>query len=208
MDAVKALQAWLNMRRTLTGQPMRAGEPIFISPQRNPIKKATISEQFNKLAIRCGLEHKKFGKASEIRYRFHAHELRDSFRTVCTVCGLDYPVAEFFIGHSIDKLGYDKSPSVYPEHFRGQYAKLEAMLNIFSSQGAGLKKLEALEKTLNERERVIQALIQSGEQREAELKALNEKMEKIEGSKENLALLLQRVIELERRLEGKEGNTG
>jgi hypothetical protein len=33
-------------------------------------------------------------------------------------------------------------------------------------------------------------------------------MEKIEGSKENLALLLQRVIELERRLEGKEGNTG
>ena len=69
-------------------------------------------------------------------------------------------------------------------------------------------KLEALEKTLNARERVIQALIQSGEQREAELKALNEKMEKIEGSKENLALLLQRVIELERRLEVKEGNTG
>jgi len=38
-DALKSLQAWLNVRKTLTNKPMQNGEPIFISTQRNPVKK-------------------------------------------------------------------------------------------------------------------------------------------------------------------------
>jgi len=42
-DALKALHAWLNIRKTLTNKPMQNGEPIFISLQRNPVKKEQLS---------------------------------------------------------------------------------------------------------------------------------------------------------------------
>jgi hypothetical protein len=36
-------------------------------------------------------------------------------------------IAEYLIGHTIDKLGYDKSPQVYPDHFKFEYAKVELL---------------------------------------------------------------------------------
>lgn len=56
------------------------------------------------------------------------------------------------IGHAIDKLGYDKSPQVYPEHFRVEYGKVEPMLNIFSNQAVGLKKITELEAKLSDKD--------------------------------------------------------
>jgi integrase len=140
-DAVAALQAWMNVRQSLTGEPMRNGEPIFITAQKTGVTKEMLSNLFNRLAINSGLETRKFGRPSEVRYRFHAHELRDTFRTACTVAGIAQPVCEWFIGHEIDRLHYDKSPSVYPEHFRTEYMKVEPYVNVFSSQAVGLKKL-------------------------------------------------------------------
>jgi predicted RNase H-like nuclease (RuvC/YqgF family) len=107
-------------------------------------------------------------------------------RSACTVAGVARPVAEYIIGHDIDKLYYDKSPDVYPEHYRQEYAKVEPLINIFSSENRSLKKL-------SEKDHVIDALAKNG----AELK---EKVERIEGSKESLALLLQKVLELEKKL--------
>ncbi|MDG6939015.1 MAG: hypothetical protein JRN39_01240 [Nitrososphaerota archaeon] len=72
-------------------------------------------------AMRSGVQQRKPGTK---RYRIHGHEFRDTFRTTCKVAGVDGAVAEFLIGHGIDKLGYDKSPWVYPEHFRKQYQLL------------------------------------------------------------------------------------
>jgi len=63
------------------------------------------------------------------RYRIHGHEFRDAFKTTCKVAGVDGAVAEFFIGHEIDSLGYDKSPWAYPEHFREQYLLAEPYLS-------------------------------------------------------------------------------
>jgi hypothetical protein len=204
VDAVKALQQWLNVRKTLMGKPMRDGEAIFLTPQRSPLKKESISTIFNRLAIASGLESRKYGKASEIRYRFHAHELRDTFRSACTVAGVEHPVAEYMIGHSIDKLGYDKSPEVYPEHFKVEYAKVEPMLNIFSNQGVGLKKITELEAKIQEKESVIQSLIQNGHQKATEMDELKAKVAQIESSKLALEALLKRVLELESKLsEGK-----
>lgn len=193
VDAVKALQQWLNVRKTLMGKPMQNGEAIFVTPQRNALKKESISTIFNRLAIAAGLEPKKYGKASEIRYRFHAHELRDTFRSACTVAGVAHPVAEYMIGHSIDKLGYDKSPQVYPEHFKNEYAKVEGMLNIFSSQALGLKKIEELERKLSDKDQVIESLVKNGSE-------LKEKVQRMEGSREGIEALLKRVLELEKKL--------
>jgi hypothetical protein len=177
VDALKALQAWLNVRKTLTNKPMREGEPLFISKQRTPLKKESLSYLFNQCAISAGLESKKYGKASEIRYRFHGHELRDIFRTTCTVSGLDHPVSEFFIGHTIDKLGYDKSPTVYPEHYKAQYKKVEPMLNIFSSLGVNAKKLGDMEQKLNDKEKVIDALAQNSTKKDQEFLELKSQVE-------------------------------
>jgi len=194
---VKALQQWLNVRKTLMGKPIQNGEAIFLTSQRSPLKKESISTIFNRLAIAAGLEPKKYGKASEIRYRFHAHELRDTFRSACTVAGVAHTVAEYMIGHAIDKLGYDKSPMVYPEHFRSEYAKVEPMLNIFSSQAIGLRKIEELERKLSDKDQVIETLVKNG----AELK---EKIQTIEGSREGLEALLKRVLDLEKKLGKKD----
>ena len=57
------------------------------------------------------------------RYAWHSHEVRDTIRTLARGKA-DQAVAEFIIGHSIDKLGYDKSPRNDPEYFRGEYLKL------------------------------------------------------------------------------------
>ena len=64
-----------------------------------------------------------------MRYRIHGHEFRDTFKTTCKVAGVDGAVAEFFIGHKIDPLGYDKSPWAYPEHFKEQYLLVEPHLS-------------------------------------------------------------------------------
>jgi len=181
-DALVALQAWMNIRQSLTGQPMRNGEPIFITSQRTPVTKEMLSSLFNRLAINVGLEVRKYGRPSEVRYRFHAHELRDTFRTACTVAGIAYPVCEFLIGHEIDKLHYDKSPSVYPEHFRAEYMKVESYINVFSNQAVGIEKLERLEAEI------------------VELRKTNEKYQKIQDSADAIQRLLQRVEELEKRL--------
>ena len=200
VDAVKALQQWLNLRKTLTGKPMQNGDSIFITSQRSALKKESISTIFNRLAIAAGLESKKYGKASEIRYRFHAHELRDTFRSACTVAGVAHPVAEYMIGHSIDKLGYDKSPQVYPEHFKVEYGKVEPMLNIFSSQALGMKKITELETKIQEKESVIQTLIQNGQLKATEMDELKAKVAQIESSKPALEALLKRLLKLESKL--------
>jgi integrase len=179
-DAVKALQAWMNIRQSLTGTAMRNGEPIFITLQKTPVTKDMMSGLFNRLAIRSGLEVRKFGKPSEVRYRFHPHELRDTFRTACTVAGIAFPVCEFLIGHEIDKLHYDKSPDVYPEHFRNEYLKVESYVNVFSSQAVGIKKLGELEAKISEKDKVIESLVTNGQTKASEIQALKDKVDGFE----------------------------
>ncbi len=148
-DALKSLQSWLKVRQTLTNRPIQVGEPIFITRQRTPVRKEQLSTMFNNLAIRAGLEVKKYGKASEVRYRFHEHELRDTFKSACTANGVNHVVSEFFIGHSIDRLGYDKSPNAYPEVYKQEYKKVEQYLNVISKPQA---QVDRLEKKLEEKE--------------------------------------------------------
>lgn len=152
IDALKSLQSWLKVRQTLTNKTIQAREPIFITKQRTQIRKEQLSIMFNNLAIRAGLEVKKYGKASEVRYRFHEHELRDCFKSACTANGVNHVISEFFIGHSIDRLGYDKSPNVYPEVYKQEYKKVEQYLNVISKPQA---QVDRLEKKLEEKEKQI-----------------------------------------------------
>jgi hypothetical protein len=180
VDALQALQQWLTYRETLTGEKMREGEPLFITIRHTPIGRDRVSNEFTQLAITAGLETKKYGKANEVRYRFHSHELRDTFRTNCTIAGVNYPVAEFFLGHSIDKLGYDKSPEVDVEHFRSQYRLVEPYVNVLSRQSVSTKKVEELEQKITERDSIVQALLNDGKSKDERVTELEKKLETLE----------------------------
>ena len=75
------------------------------------------------------------------------------------------------------------------------------MINIFSSEGRSLKKINELEQKLDEKETVIETLVQNEHQKSGEIAELRAKVESIENSRESLTLLLNKVLELEKRLE-------
>jgi hypothetical protein len=88
------------------------------------------------------------GKGASRRYPFHSHEGRDTLVTLGRRAGVDLAVVNFFVGHSIDRYGYDKSPWDDPEHFAEQYSKLSRYLNVVSGREELLK--EQYDKTLQE----------------------------------------------------------
>jgi hypothetical protein len=96
-----------------------------------------------KIAKRTGLI-----QTNEIhRYHIHAHEFRDLFKSLCTLNGVNPVASEFFLGHRIDKLGYDKSPEYDIDWFKREYLKVEPQLNLLSGAGnrEDMKKEVALE---------------------------------------------------------------
>jgi len=131
---LQLLKDWLNVRRMETGTEIgvRRGDegelsdPIFISSQGFPIYEGLVAKIVRESSFKAGIQRSIPGTK---RYRIHGHEFRDTFKTTCRIAGVDGAVSEFFIGHSIDPLGYDKSPWAYPEHFKEQYMRAEPYLS-------------------------------------------------------------------------------
>jgi len=99
-----------------------------------PIAASLIGNAITKAARKAGLT-----KENELgRYHIHAHELRDLFKSLCTLNGVNQVASELFLGHTVDKLGYDKSPQYDEEWFKNEYRKVEPLLNIVSNP-KGLK---------------------------------------------------------------------
>ena len=46
---------------------------------------------------------------------------------------MDKDAVEFFLGHEVDRLKYDKTPIYHPGWFQQEYSKMESILNIISS---------------------------------------------------------------------------
>jgi len=181
-DAVDAIKLWFKARERLTKKPIQIGEPIFIvrnkkfstregserslkRGERNtftPVYSWTIERIMRTLAHETGIEFKqkfdpeKYSSIAQIRYKFHPHELRDVFKSVCTIAGVNPVASEWFLGHDIDRLGYDKSPWIDVEFFKAQYAKVERSINLVSSLGSPIEiseqhnRMSTLEKTIKE----------------------------------------------------------
>ena len=91
-----------------------------------------IAETITETAKRLGLVHPgKLGPAT--RYHIHPHEVRDLVKSLCQLNGVREVASKLFLGHSIDKLGYDKSPKYDVEFFRREYLKVEPLLNVISN---------------------------------------------------------------------------
>jgi hypothetical protein len=134
-DAVEALKDWLNVRLNLTGKKITIrpnqrpnelpkSDPIFIVKKGQPVRAYLVSKIFRDVGVEAGIiirpnEKTERFKGASRRYAFHSHEVRDLLKSLARVCGVDTPAADFFLGHSIDKLGYDKSPWTFPERVKG-----------------------------------------------------------------------------------------
>jgi hypothetical protein len=141
-DAKHMIHAWLAIR------PQTSIDALFVVLNKNlnewvPLKGRNIGHTITKLAKKIGLI-----QANTLgRYHVHAHEFRDLFKSLCTLNGLVPVASEFFLGHRIDKAGYDKSPDYDVDWFRTEYLKVAPQLNIISQpqQREDLKKEVALE---------------------------------------------------------------
>jgi integrase len=125
-DGQEALRAWLRVRPNFGGN-------IFYTNFGTPLKQSTVRTYWLRKLERLGLiTRMPGGREGGIRYGKNLHELRDLFKTRWRLSGCDPEVADWFMGHDIDRLGYDKSPWEYPEWYEHQYLKAEPWLNILS----------------------------------------------------------------------------
>jgi integrase len=145
-DAKELLKEWLVMRPENTGN-----NALFLVYNKNqrayvPLSGRVLSDRVRQTAKKTGLI-----KPNDLRrYHVHAHEFRDLFKSLCTLRGVSPLASEFFLGHSIDKLGYDKSPQYNEEWFKREYMKIEPKLNLFSNpSGANVEeKMDQMRKDL------------------------------------------------------------
>ena len=127
VDAIVAIQAYLNYREKKTGQVMMAGKPLFINQFGNPITLGWVFKHFFKLAKTSGV----LRKLPELNsYNVDSHEGRDLLKSTLIACGCDQWAADVAIGHKPDS--YEKVQKLFPTKFRSNYAKASKLINIFS----------------------------------------------------------------------------
>jgi hypothetical protein len=126
-----ALEAWRTYFEKERG-PVKKNEPlIFGQGSKGPIQKDSIRVLFQSLTQRAGLR----GKQDRGRLGINLHEFRDVGRSYLQLAkgeGLDETCAEFWMGHKIDPLGYNKFTQLSPGYVEKNYQIAEKYLNILS----------------------------------------------------------------------------
>jgi hypothetical protein len=123
---------------TATAKKLGLIPELNTGEEENKIKKMMSEEEETSTKEELKAEHRLRLRA---RYHIHGHELRDLFDSQCAPCGVHECAAQFFLGHEIDRLHYNKSPIYHEDWYRGEYRKLENVLNIiYSPQSQGLKE--------------------------------------------------------------------
>ena len=137
-DAITKLENYMKIRGYEPGR-------IFKTSKKAMIKYWT--RQLKRLGY---IEQKSSYKGN--RYGLNLHRLRGIFRSRWRLSGVDVGVAEFFIGHGLDELGYDVSPDLEPEWFMDKYIEAESWLNILSEdpQKVPLKEVTAMRRELQD----------------------------------------------------------
>ena len=107
---------------------------IFNNQAGTGISKQTLRNYFRRHLKKLGMikQYDTGNKQVQVRYGKNPHEMRDTFRTLWSMSPARYEVGEYFMGHIVDKLGYDKS-SRDPDFYRKEYTKASRFLNLLSS---------------------------------------------------------------------------
>jgi uncharacterized coiled-coil protein SlyX len=158
---------------------------VFLSTKRNigePLTRLILAHRMARLSERSGVP-------------WSIHDGRRIVQTALESVGTSSNWIKKIKGR---KCSGEESPYSKPnvEQLREKYREALPELEFLSESNVNLKRLEEMEQKITEKDQVIEVLAKNG----AELKA---KVEQIEGSKEYLKALLERVMELEKKLSVK-----
>jgi integrase len=122
-DALVALRTWM---------VYQSGETIFSNIDGGPLTKVGLNGYWIRHLRRLGLASpsKPFDRSN--RTGRNVHELRDVYRTQWSKSTAKPECAEYFMGHSIDPLGYNKS-FLDEDFYRKEYCRALPYLNVLSS---------------------------------------------------------------------------
>ena len=129
-DAIDALVKYFENER---GWPKK-GEAVWLNTQRKALSIQGFQAMWLSMCRRAGLVQKQRGEKGS-RFGFNAHETRDLAKTTLHLNalgkGFDLDACEYWMGHTVDPLGYDK---FYKDEkrMREQYLIAEEFLNIIS----------------------------------------------------------------------------
>lgn|GEM_PF-5788747 len=185
-DGIAKLKQYLEVRgkntrngRTIERPLPTLEECIFVTERWEPLTEESISTYFKRHAIKLGIIKKVYGKKI-IRYRAHAHEMRDTFRKEWNLTDAKQFMSEFFLGHSVDKNEYNKVFDM-PDFAEEQYSIAEPYLNILAPLSEdprviSKKDVRTLQKELtlaNKKLEELESLRADGKHKELEISALN-----------------------------------
>jgi len=206
-DAIDALETWLVERERLIEFHKRTKPEfvdkgaIFIDQFGDSVSKPAIQLYWRAHMRRLGLAAQR-NTDPRNRTGKSVHELRDSFRTLWSFSKAAPHIGEFLMGHTVDDLGYDKSPK-NEKFVRAEYEKAVKYLNLLSSGNAfgqvSEDELEGLRRQLEEAKQGSNSRVT---QLEAQLRAYQEDLKATqEQQREILKLLagLQKIEDKEAR---------
>jgi integrase len=134
-DALQAVKDYLAVR------PEIGSNAIFISQYGDPLTKDALYQQWTTYAKKLGiikpdqqtLEEIAQGKRRRCQIRFgkNVHEIRDTYRTLAAKAHADRDIAEFLMGHVIDRLGYNKAMSDV-DWVKSEYQKFSKAFNVLT----------------------------------------------------------------------------
>ena len=111
VDAVKAIQDYLDHRERHKENPMRGGA-IFLNDRGQPITEGWIQTSFRKLRKNAGLDKELPSYKLQKRYKVTSHEFRDLLKSTLIDAGTRPDLADHFIGHA-PKDTYEKQATLY-----------------------------------------------------------------------------------------------
>jgi len=138
-DALEALREYVEKTR-----PPKNDRYIWLTQYGGPISRMSYQSAWHTLTVRLALRPAKRGPYGS-RYGFNIHEMRDLARSIWHKSGADKDVAEFLMGHVVDRNKYDKIYTLDPEWVKNEYRKALPYLNIISSETATKEQQEELQ---------------------------------------------------------------
>lgn len=141
------------------------------------------------------------GKKSSVDSKFSAHSFRKFFQTQLEAAGVNPNWIDQMIGHRL--MGSRDSYSLpTDQQLREAYVKAYTHLRVYGDPNIETR-ITTLESQLEERNRIIEALVANGYRKSGEIESLQKDLAKIKSSTKQLEDMLQRVKELEKKLKEK-----
>jgi hypothetical protein len=148
LDAITAIQDYLEYRYKKTGSIMKTGAPLFINTKDNAITEMWISRLIPKLAVKSGIQKELKSYKIIRRNEKSSHELRDTLKSTLIVSGVVDWVCQMAIGHKVSD-SYETQDRLFPQTARTEYAKASKKINILSNISHNMKGGE-MEQSLKE----------------------------------------------------------